>query len=377
MAAQEAARHQIAELINAFQALSLQRQRSLNERQTGVSFIEPFFEALGWAVRNPDEVSVEVSVARQRVDYTFRRGGVTQFILEAKAPHRDLTNPEFKKQAITYAYNKGVNWAVLTNFSHLLVFNAETERQFLSLNIDGYLDHFDDLWLLSPEAFASGLFQQKAQAYGAMQPRLPVEKTLFDQLRQWREELFNQIFRYNQGLVAAQVDELIQQLLNRLIFIRTAEDRGLEENKLRAALHQWQTSPRRGHLIERLRDIFHEFALSYDSDLFPLLDGWRSVFVEDPLLEEIISGLYDRAGKMAGYDFAAIDADVLGAVYEQYLGHVAEVVPAGSFRRTAHHPAPSQATTAQGPGHLLHPQMGGGLHRAPDRRTFFGGAELR
>ncbi|MBI4301800.1 MAG: N-6 DNA methylase [Chloroflexi bacterium] len=296
MSEPDEAKARIAELVRDFQA-RVKRGPRLNERQTGTSFIEPLFEALGWQVRNPEE-----------------------------APHRDLNNPDFKKQAVTYAYNKGVNWAVLTNFSHLLVFNAETERQFLSLNAESHLDNFDKLWLLSKEAFVSGAFPQEAQLYGAMQPRLPVEKSLFDQLRQWREDLFNQIFKYNPGLAPAQVDELIQQLLNRLIFIRTAEDRGLEENRLKATLHQWKSSGHRGHLIEPLRQIFLDFALSYDSELFPVPDRWTPVFIDDPLLENILNGLYDRPGKMAGYDFRAIDADVLGAVYEQYLGHVAEVV---------------------------------------------------
>lgn len=326
MTAQEAAQGEIARLVARFQTLTVAQRQRFNERQSGASFIEPLFEALGWAVRNPEEVSLEVNVARERADYIFRLGGVTQFVVEAKAPHRGLSNPDFKKQAVTYAYNKGVNWTVLTNFRQLAVFNAETERQFLSLSAENFVNNFDDLWLLSKEAFASGAFERKAQAYGALQPRLPVERSLFAQLRQWREELFDQIFKHNQGLSVLQVDELIQQFLNRLIFIRAAEDRGLEENKLRAALHQWISSGHRGQLIDRLRAVFHEFAQNYDSDLFPLMDSWDAVFVDYEVLEPIIKGLYDRPGKMAGYDFSAIDADVLGAVYEQYLGHVAEVV---------------------------------------------------
>ena len=43
--------------------------------------------------------------------------------------------------------------------------------------------------------------------------------------------------------------------------------------------------------------------------------------VHDPdLIRDIVEGLYgDRAG-FVNYDFNAITADVLGAVYEQYLG---------------------------------------------------------
>ena len=43
-------------------------------------------------------------------------------------------------------------------------------------------------------------------------------------------------------------------------------------------------------------------------------------------MQPVLEGLYEIPGSMASYDFNDIDADVLGAVYEQYLGHVAEVI---------------------------------------------------
>ena len=69
-----------------------------------------------------------------------------------------------------------------------------------------------------------------------MPPFIPIEKRLFKQLSLWRENLFNEIYRYNEDkkLQREQVDGIIQKLFNRLIFMRTAEDRKIEENGLRA-----------------------------------------------------------------------------------------------------------------------------------------------
>jgi type I restriction-modification system DNA methylase subunit len=39
---------------------------------------------------------------------------------------------------------------------------------------------------------------------------------------------------------------------------------------------------------------------------------------------EIIEGLHDLPGGYGIYDFSAIDTDVLGTIYEQYLGYVAQ-----------------------------------------------------
>jgi type I restriction-modification system DNA methylase subunit len=132
------------------------------------------------------------------------------------------------------------------------------------------------------------------------------------------------------GFSAEQVDEIIQKLFNRLIFIRTAEDRGIEEKGLLALLHQWKTAGAKGKLFDALRQLFKEYDGFYDSELFDqklqhLLDN-PEIFIENDVIESIILGLYEIPGSMANYNFNDIDADVLGAVYEQYLGHVAEVM---------------------------------------------------
>ena len=76
--------------------------------------------------------------------------------------------------------------------------------------------------------------------------------------------------------------------------------------------------------------MFKEYDGYYDSELFDqklhhLLDN-PEIFIEYDVIESILLGLYEIPGSMANYNFNDIDADVLGAVYEQYLGHVAEVM---------------------------------------------------
>ena len=76
--------------------------------------------------------------------------------------------------------------------------------------------------------------------------------------------------------------------------------------------------------------MLEEYDGYYDSELFDqklhhLLDN-PEIFIENEVIESVILGLYEIPGSMANYNFNDIDADVLGAVYEQYLGHVAEVM---------------------------------------------------
>lgn len=322
---QEEARQQIAKLVDQYQSLDERKIKAFTEADTRRVFIIPLFHALGWDVYSREEVAEEVKAAIGRVDYVFRLHGVSQFYLEAKPLRADLTKSEYIKQAITYAYNKGITWAVLTDFERLQVYNAQTSRLFINLSYDNYLRDFDDLWLLSRESFQNNALNEKAEKYGALPPRLGIEQRLYNQLRQWREELFTQLYYYNKNLTFNQIDEVIQRLFNRLIFIRTCEDRRIEDKVLLAAVHEWQGSGRKGEFIEILRRIFHDFDGYYDSDLFEV-HITDQVFIDSVTIENIINGLYEIPGGMASYDFSIIDADVLGAVYEQYLGHVATVV---------------------------------------------------
>jgi len=321
----EEARQEVAKLVAKYQKLTPAAIKKHTEADTRRIFIMPLFQALGWDVYSREEVAEEVKAASGRVDYVFKLRGVSQFYLEAKALRAELTKPEYVKQAITYAYNKGITWAVLTDFEGLQVYNAQTGRLFINLSHDNYLRDFNDLWLLSRESLENNALNEKAEKYGALPPRLGIEQRLYNQLRQWREDLFTQLYHYNPNLSFNQVDEIIQRFFNRLVFIRTCEDRRIEDRVLLGAVHEWRSKGRQGELIETLRRIFRNFDGYYDSDLFEI-HLTDQVFIESTIIEGIINGLYEIPGGMASYDFSLIDADVLGAVYEQYLGHVATVV---------------------------------------------------
>lgn len=321
----EEARQKIAELCKKYESLSQSEIKGYNEAATKLGFIEPMFRALGWNVEDKNEVAPEDKVSSGRVDYAFKLHGVSQFYLEAKPPRADLTKPEYAKQAVTYAYNKGVSWAILSDFERLIVFIAQTGKSFITLTFDRYLTDFDDLWLLSKESFQENALAEKAEKYGVLPLHIPIETRLLKRLRQWREELFNQLHAHNENLSFARIDEVIQRLFDRLIFIRTCEDRNLEEKRLLATANQWKSAGHKGELIEELRQIFESYRDTYDSELFDkhLTD---EVFIEGSTIENILSGLYEIPGSLASYDFNDIGVDVLGTVYEQYLGYVATKV---------------------------------------------------
>ena len=330
----EDAKQRIQELVDNYTKLVEEKRISkYNEEMTKKDFILPLFEALGWNVYNKsnktDYVSAEETISKKRVDYGFKIHGIPKFLLEAKAIPVDLNKTKYAEQAINYSWHKGCTWAVLTDFEGIKVFNAEwrlknvRDNLFLNLDWRDYLYHFDKLWLLSKESFEKGLLDKEAELVGKKGKKIPVDKQLLADFTRFREMLSKDITKFNQdkGLTEEELDESVQRVLDRLIFIRNCEDRELESRKLMPALRDWESQGRKGQLLKQLRAIFNYFDGQYNSKLFQehLCD---KLDISDSALNEVVDGLYQTKDKTVYYDFSAIEADVLGNIYEQYLGHI-------------------------------------------------------
>jgi len=330
MTSKEEARSKIAELVEHFRSIPAREREQYNESQTRHYFILPLFRALGWDTQNPAEFIAEEQISRGFVDFAFYLDGVPRFYLETKRIPVDLSDPRWGQQAINYAYLKGVTWAVLSDFEELKVFNAEWQESspqkaiFLDLHWEEYAGSaFDALWLLSKEAIRAGEIDRVAEQFGRKIKKRPVTEQLFAQLTLWRRELFKEIRGW--GTLWAgdprAVDNAVQRLLDRLIFIRSVEDAGIEQNRLHALVRQYQASRSKDkNLFRDLQALFRELNGIYNANLFAesTIDH---VEIHNPdLLISIINGLYEAPGGFISYDFNAIDADVLGNIYEQYLG---------------------------------------------------------
>lgn len=194
----------IQALVHKYQGLALKEKTSYNEANTVNTFIRPLFEALGWDFSNIDEVEAEQTIVKGRVDYVFKVKKVSKFCVEVKSLRHDFTDQD-REQAISYAYNKGLTWAILTNFGRTQVFNAEIKSdlknaQFLDLRCEDYLTEFEDLRLLSKESTLCDELDKKAEKYGKLARRIPVEKKLYEQLTRWRADLFNQVYGFNKDI---------------------------------------------------------------------------------------------------------------------------------------------------------------------------------
>lgn len=325
----ENARKKIQVLVEKYERVVAEgRDGKYREEETKKDFIVPLFRALGWDVENSAEVTAEEKVSKKRVDYGFRINGIPKFFLEAKSFKEDLYNRKYIDQAINYSWHKACTWAVLTNFESVIIYNAELktehpwQSQLKHIHCGDFLQRFDELWLLSRESFEQGLIDKEAEKWGKKTKKSPVDKQLLADFTRFRELLSKNITKLNQSknLSEEELDESIQRILDRLIFIRNCEDRELEAKTLISNLREWE-SRGRGQLIKSLREVFAYFDKEYNSKIFAshLSD---SLEIDNDVLHEVIEGLYHTKDNSVFYDFSAIDADVLGTIYEQYLSHI-------------------------------------------------------
>lgn len=328
----ETARQIIKALVNKYERIRQENKLSkYNEENTKAEFIEPLFEALGWDVRNtyhPNEVTREENISKDRVDYSFRINGIPKFFLEAKALRENLENPKYVEQAINYSWHKGCTWAVLTDFEEVKVFNAEwresqySQSRIKDIHCSQFISRFEELWLLSKESFEQGLLDKEAEKWGKKTKKTPVDKQLLSDFTRFREILSKNITRLNQNKSLSQEDlnESTQRIIDRLMFIRYCEDRGLEEKRLISNAREW-ASRGKGQLVRSIREVYSYFDKYYNSKIFAkhLCDELE---IDNDVLYEIIEGLHYTRDRSISYDFSAIEADVLGNIYEQYLGHI-------------------------------------------------------
>jgi len=325
------ARSEIEKLVIKYnKTVEENRVKDYNEEMTKKDFIRPLFHALGWDTLDSREVSAEEKVSKGRVDYSFRINGIPKFFLEAKPLKANLDNEKYFEQAISYAWHKGCTWAVLTDFEEIKVLNAEVkaanymQSRFFAITCNDFLNRFDELWLLSKESFEKGLLDKRAEKWGKKTKKASIDEQLLEDFTRYRRMLTKSIIKLNtkEKLSEEELDESVQRILDRLIFIRNCEDRELEEKLLISKLREWE-SKGRGKFENSLREIFRYFDEQYNSKIFSvhLCDRLE---IENEVLSEIIKGLYHIKEKYfsISYDFSVIDADVLGNIYEQYLSNI-------------------------------------------------------
>ncbi len=303
------------------------KKKGHGETNIRTNYIDVLFEALGWNMKSHHEVVREFSqkdnAATKKVDYAFKINGKLKFFVEAKEASVDLVNnKEAIYQAKRYAYstNGRAPIVVLTDFEEFRVFNVlkapnmdNPERDLLKercMVYREYVEKWDLLWqTFSKEAVAGGSLDTLRGKVDKNTKLMDAE--FLDQITDWRETLAKNIAIRNGDLNEDEINEAVQRILDRLLFIRNLEDRQIEpENTL------LDIAKLKENVFSAIIPLFRKLDTVYNGLLFKEHFS-EKLAIDDKTLVSIIKNM---SYPLSPFQFDVIEPEILGRIYEKFLG---------------------------------------------------------
>lgn len=308
----------IQKLVTKFDSIN---NKDYDKQKVFQEFIKPLFESLGWNFQT--DISIPKSISENKADYAFKIDNVSRFYLSVIPPSKSINDLEQIRSLTTFAFNKGVTWAILTNFKELRIYNVESpgttpaSMQHYSFTSSEYITKFENLQDLTKHQFSLNILDSDAELFGKKPKRISVDNQLLKDLLVYRDALVNDITE-NNSINEEEAQHVAQKILNRIIFIRSCGDRKIEERHLISSLNEWDKNKNK-KLNEYLHETFAYFRGRYGSSLFEK-HSCDDLEISDDVLAEIILGLNRSKKRSVSYDFSLISSDILGKMYENYLG---------------------------------------------------------
>jgi len=320
-----------------------------NEAQTRQEFIDPLFELLGWDMGNSQgfaeaykevvhEDAIKIGGVHKAPDYSFRVGGVRKFFLEAKKPAVPIkSDAQAAFQLRRYGWSAKLGLSILTNFREIAVYDCRIRPQqadkasVARLKIIG-LDELPARWdelagIFSKQAIYKGSFDAfDTDKAGKKRGTSEVDASFLKEIEKWRDDLARNLALRNVALEAHDLNYAVQVIIDRIVFLRICEDRGIER------YGRLKTAASSKNVYSNLLEIFREADDRYNSGLFHFkiekgvaetVDTLTPTLrVDDKVLKRIIGNLYYPD---CPFEFSMVPSAILGQVYEQFLGRVIHV----------------------------------------------------
>jgi len=339
------AKEKIGQLVTRFkEQIESYKKPDYNETMTRRDFIDPFFKALGWDIDNEagyaeayreviHEDKVKISGTIKAPDYSFRLvGGKRLFFVEAKKPSisvKDDIHPSY--QVRRYGWSAKHPISIITDFEEFAIYDCTKKpnpydkpsvARIKYFTFRDYLNDFDFIWeTFSKEQVLKGSFDKFIQSDTHKKGTATVDKDFLESLDRWRTYLAVNISWNNKNLDEDEINFIVQLTIDRIIFLRITEDRGIEPyGNLKHAIKQ-------GNLNLNLYELFQKADEKYNSGLFDFKKDKisQNVVIENKIIKTIVNELYYPE---CPYEFSVLSVEILGSAYEQFLGKVIRITPA-------------------------------------------------
>ena len=304
-----------------------------NETLLRSDFLDPFFELLGWDIKNnvgkptnerevilEEALKASASEHSKKPDYTFRLFSERKYFLEAKKPCVSIeSNNDTAKQVRRYGFTAKLKISVLSNFEYLIIYDTsvkvEKDDNFQralvkKYHYTEYESKFEEIkQLLGKESVYSGAFETEWKEIESKINQYSIDNLFLNQINEWRKALGAEIYKHEPKIDEQQLNDVVQSYINRIIFLRVCEDRNLEDYQ---TLLKFANTNDFNALIKK----FEQADKRYNSGLFDQL-------LKDKIVENISSVFWTIIKQLyypeSPYSFSVFSSDVLGSIYEIFL----------------------------------------------------------
>jgi type I restriction-modification system DNA methylase subunit len=356
------ARAEIAKLVAQFEqneATLLDKDEAMIEN----NFIRPLFRALNWNVDNRELAEPQWEFVLQRTtregnrpDYILQLDGQALFVMDAKKAKYSMRDPRWLNQVYAYAYStqnnppaKKIDFAILTDFQELIVLDctlyaakpaAVDAFRVMDWTYRDYVARFDELWelferdnvLTALRERATGIWARYLSPKKVKANRVPPDRAflsaLDDEKTGWRVRLAKDMKKRNPELRGDVLTAAVQLLIDRIVFVKVLSDREIEDDYLA----QMATLVARDGLAENdcgwfvaCKNLFAELNAMYNGSIFAPRPELEAVTVSNAVVRAIIE---DLLPENSPYNFAMLPVEILGTIYERFLGRVVHATDA-------------------------------------------------
>ncbi len=244
--------------------------------------------------------------------------------MEAKKPSvviKDEIEPAY--QVRRYGWSAKLSISIITDFEEFAIYDCTkkpnpTDKASVArikyINFKDYLKEFDFLWeTFSKDRVLKGSFDKFVAGNASKKGTTTVDKEFLQSLDKWRTLFAEAIAKQNKTLDEDEINFAVQQTIDRIIFLRIAEDRSIEPyGNLKLTVKQ-------GDYYKNLFEQFLRADDKYNSGLFDFKKDkiCGSLAIDNKTLKVIINELYYPESP---YEFSVLSVEILGSAYEQFLG---------------------------------------------------------
>lgn len=304
-----------------------------NETLLRSDFLDPFFELLGWDIKNnagkptnerevilEEALKANASEHSKKPDYTFRLFSERKYFLEAKKPCVSIeSNNDTAKQVRRYGFTAKLKISVLSNFEYLIIYDTSVKVEkedscnralVKKYHYTEYESKFEEIkQLLGKKSVYSGAFETEWKEIESKINQYSIDNLFLNQINEWRKALGAEIYKHEPKINEQQLNDIVQSYINRIIFLRVCEDRNLEDYQ---TLLKFANTNDFSALIKK----FEQADKLYNSGLFDQL-------LKDKIVENISSVFWTIIKQLyypeSPYSFSVFSSDVLGSIYEIFL----------------------------------------------------------